>query len=91
MLWHAAARQDFKHRNFEQELVDVRKLNYFIKDNQGQLVENVYLPDVEPNRRSKPTFLAGEHGPEGDGRGLYLPPGAARTASSYHALTKFAK
>ena len=84
MLWHAAAHQDFKHRNFEQELVDVRKLNYFIKDNQGQLVENVYLPDVEPNRRSKPTFLAGEHGPEGDGRGGRADPARDFTLTAYN-------
>ena len=84
MLWHAPAHQDFEHRNFEQELVDVRKLNYFIKDNQGQLVENVYLPDVEPNRRSKPTFLAGEHGPEGDGRGGRADPAREFTLTAYN-------
>ena len=56
VLWEAAAQPDFHHRNYVQDRVDVRKVNYFIQDNRGQLVENVYLPDVEPRSPRKSIF-----------------------------------
>lgn len=57
-LWEAAKHCDFQRRDYKQDVVDVRKVNYFVVDNQGQLHQNPYLPDVEPNSARKTTFLS---------------------------------
>jgi len=57
-LYWAAAQCDFRRRNYARDVVDVRKVNYFVQDNQGQFHTNAYLPDVEPNSPRRPTFLA---------------------------------
>lgn len=55
-LWECAALQNFEQRNYNQQLVDTRRVNYFVQDNLGGLVENVYLPDVEPDSPRKSVF-----------------------------------
>jgi hypothetical protein len=60
-LWEAAAQPVYQQRNtagIVQDRVDVRKINYFVQDNRGQLIENVYLPDIEPKSPRKATFFA---------------------------------
>jgi len=38
-LWQAAMQTDYQHRNYIQDRVDVRKVNYFVADNCGKMVE----------------------------------------------------
>ncbi len=56
-LYWAAAQTDFQRRNYARDVVDVRKVNYFVQDNRGQFHTNAYLPDVEPNSPRRPTFF----------------------------------
>lgn len=60
-LWDASKHTDFQRRNYKEDVVDVRKVNYFVQDNQGQLHTNPYLPDIEPRSPRRATFLAPNH------------------------------
>jgi hypothetical protein len=64
-LWNAVAQPDYQHLNYARERVDVRKTNYFVQDNRGQQVENVYLPDMELRSPRRNTFLSNDVPPPG--------------------------
>ncbi len=64
-LWNAVAQPDYQHLNYARERVDVRKTNYFVQDNRGQQVENVYLPDMELRSPRRHTFLSNDVPPPG--------------------------
>ena len=78
-LWDAVAQPDYQHLNYMRERVDVRKTNYFVQDNRGQLVENVYLPDMEPRSPRRSTWIAHNPPPQGSAAahgeqfGLWVP------------------
>jgi hypothetical protein len=64
-LWNAVAQPDYQHLNYARERVDVRKTNYFVQDNRGHQIENVYLPDMELRSPRRNTFLSNDVPPSG--------------------------